>query len=97
MATFDGFVNSLSRQQRRKIHIFVKRVITTNRRPTPVLPAAGTTLPPKVALDAALVASDINTTWAKIGWRRLNETELSYIDGIQLRYRDVDVDAQVSW
>ena len=56
---------------------------------------AGTTLPPKVALDAALVATNINTTWAKVGWRRLNETELLYIDGIQLRYRDVDVDAQV--
>ncbi|XP_037079036.1 putative epidermal cell surface receptor [Pollicipes pollicipes] len=62
---------------------------------TPPMATPGTTLPPKVALDAGLVASEINTTWARIGWRRLTEDELRFIDGIQLRYRDVDVDAQV--
>ena len=46
-------------------------------------------------LDAELQDLSVDTDSAEIQWRRLSEQELKYIDGIQLRYRDVDVDAQV--
>ena len=53
------------------------------------------TLPPKVEIDAQLQDLSVDADSAEIQWRRLSEQELSFIDGIQLRYRDVDVDAQV--
>ena len=46
-------------------------------------------------LDAELQDLSVDTDSAEIQWRRLSDQELKYIDGIQLRYRDVDVDAQV--
>lgn len=52
-------------------------------------------LPAKWYVDAELQASSISQRSAQIRWRKLNETVLKYVDGIQLRYRDLDANAQV--
>jgi hypothetical protein len=31
---------------------------------------------------------DVNSTWARLTWRRFSEFELQFIDGVQLRYKE---------
>ena len=52
------------------------------------------TLPPKFLIDAELEVKDIHPTSVLIHWRKFTPSELRFIDGIQLRYRN-DTNAQV--
>ncbi|XP_060536769.1 putative epidermal cell surface receptor isoform X1 [Cylas formicarius] len=49
-----------------------------------------TTLPPVIPIEPDLEISDINSTWVTVVWRKFTEYELQFIDGVQLRYREVD-------
>lgn len=47
-----------------------------------------TTLPPQIPVDSGLSVAEVNSTWAKMMWRKFSEFELQFIDGVQLRYRE---------
>lgn len=50
--------------------------------------AEATTLPPQIPIDAELQATETNSTWVNVMWRKFTEYELQFIDGVQLRYKE---------
>ncbi|CAH1181924.1 unnamed protein product [Phyllotreta striolata] len=59
--------------------------IKTPREATPT-----TTLPPMIPIEPDLAITDINSTWVTVVWRKFDDNELRFIDGVQLRYREID-------
>ncbi|XP_050296438.1 putative epidermal cell surface receptor isoform X3 [Anthonomus grandis grandis] len=49
-----------------------------------------TTLPPQIPIEPDMEISDINSTWVSVMWRKFTEYESQFIDGVQLRYREID-------
>lgn len=49
-----------------------------------------TTLPPIIPIEPNLAISDINATWVNVIWRKFTDYELQFIDGVQLRYKEID-------
>lgn len=49
-----------------------------------------TTLPPEIPVDPSLTSVEVNSTWARLTWRKFSDFELQFIDGVQLRYKELD-------
>ncbi|KAK9497345.1 hypothetical protein O3M35_004679 [Rhynocoris fuscipes] len=55
------------------------------------LPSVSTTsIPEMIPVDADLHAVNINSTWATVQWRKFTENEMQFIDGVQLRYKEIN-------
>lgn len=48
------------------------------------------TLPPMISIEPSLAIADINSTWVNVVWRKFSEYELQFIDGVQLRFKEID-------
>nr|XP_033324101.1 putative epidermal cell surface receptor isoform X2 [Megalopta genalis] len=48
------------------------------------------TLPPQIPIDAELKVTETNSTWINVMWKKFTEYELQFIDGVQLRYKQLD-------
>ncbi|XP_066598389.1 putative epidermal cell surface receptor [Prorops nasuta] len=48
------------------------------------------TLPPQIPVDAELRISETNSTWINVVWRKFSEYELQFIDGVQLRFKELE-------
>ncbi|KAK5647810.1 hypothetical protein RI129_002702 [Pyrocoelia pectoralis] len=48
------------------------------------------TLPPSIPIDPNLVITDINATWVNIAWRKFSDKEIQFVDGVQIRYKEID-------
>ncbi|KAJ8985950.1 hypothetical protein NQ317_010708 [Molorchus minor] len=46
--------------------------------------------PPVIPINPDLAITDINATWVTVTWRQFTAYELSFIDGLQLRYKEID-------
>ena len=48
------------------------------------------TLPPAIPVDPELHVDNVNSTSATLSWRKFAEKELQFIDGVQLRYKEIE-------
>ncbi|XP_075222486.1 stranded at second transmembrane protein isoform X2 [Lycorma delicatula] len=53
-------------------------------------PLSATTLPAMIPVEPDLRIAEINSTWARLVWRKFTDHELQFIDGVQLRYKETD-------
>ncbi|RZF38266.1 hypothetical protein LSTR_LSTR008989 [Laodelphax striatellus] len=53
-------------------------------------PSSATTLPPMIPVQPELQVAELNSSWARLVWRKFTDFELQFIDGVQLRYKEVD-------
>lgn len=54
------------------------------------LTTTSTAVPPLIPIEPSLAVADVNSTWATVTWRQFTEYELQFIDGVQLRFREID-------
>ena len=46
--------------------------------------------PPVIPIEPDLTVPEVNATWATVAWRKFTEYELQFIDGVQLRYKEIE-------
>lgn len=51
---------------------------------------AVSTLPPMIPIEPNLIVTDTNATWVNVAWRKFSDYELQFIDGVQLRFKEID-------
>lgn len=42
-----------------------------------------------IPIESNLIVNDVNSTWANIAWRKFTDYELQYVDGVQLRFKEI--------
>lgn len=55
----------------------------------PLITNMAEVLPPAVD-DAELKAGDVNATWLRLTWTKLADEHLAFVDGLQIRYRELN-------
>ncbi|CAH1393102.1 unnamed protein product [Nezara viridula] len=65
----------------------VSQILTVK---TPPASFSTPTLPPAIPVDPDLHVVDVNSTSATLSWRKFAEKELQFIDGVQLRYKEIE-------
>ncbi|XP_065166990.1 putative epidermal cell surface receptor isoform X2 [Atheta coriaria] len=48
------------------------------------------TMPAMIPIEPELVITEVNATWVSVAWRKFAENEMQYIDGVQLRFKEID-------
>lgn len=56
---------------------------------TPPQKTTTTNLPSMIPIDPDLAILELNATWVHIAWRKLTEFELQFVDGVQIRYKEI--------
>lgn len=46
-------------------------------------------MPPMIPIEPNLAITDVNSTWANVVWRKLTDFELQFVDGVQLRFKEI--------
>ncbi|KAK3924771.1 Putative epidermal cell surface receptor [Frankliniella fusca] len=46
--------------------------------------------PRRSPIDAELTVAEVNASWARLTWRKATPFEINFIDGVQLRYKEID-------
>ncbi|XP_014239871.1 putative epidermal cell surface receptor isoform X2 [Cimex lectularius] len=52
--------------------------------------ASAATVPPMIPVEPDLRVTKVNSSWAVLEWRKFTEDELHFIDGVQLRYKEIN-------
>lgn len=45
---------------------------------------------PATVDDPELKAADVNATWMRLAWKKLSDEQLAFVDGIQIRYKEIN-------
>lgn len=68
-------------------HIPSSRIYTIR---TPRDTSTTPNLPSTLPIEPELSINDINSTWVNVLWRKFTDKELQFIDGVQLRFKEID-------
>lgn len=68
-------------------HIPTSRIYTIR---TPRDTSKTPNLPSTLPIEPELSVNDVNSSWVNVMWRKFTDKELQFIDGVQLRFKEID-------